>query len=147
MSSHFLKNESETIDFGKKISTQLHVGDIVKITGSLGAGKTTLVRGIVEGFGGNPDLVHSPTFSLVHEYECPTISINHCDFYRLEPNSMLPEFGGLEFFDEEKLYLVEWPERIRLFESITPSRFKTVHLEHDATGRIVNFSTNLKILD
>lgn len=143
----FLPNEAATIKMGKKISTQLRAGDIVKITGSLGAGKTTLVRGIVEGFNGNPEIVHSPTFSLVHEYECPTISINHCDFYRLEPNSMLEEFGGLEFFEEEKLYLVEWPERIRLFESITPSRFKTVHLEDCADGRNIIFSKNFQILD
>lgn len=147
MKSFFLPNEAATLEFGAKIITSLRVGDIVKITGELGAGKTTLVRGIVQAFGGNPDLVHSPTFSLVHEYECPTISINHCDFYRLEPNSMLPEFGGLEFFDEEKLFLIEWPERIGLFQSITPSRLKTVHLQHDANGRIVNLSSNFQNLD
>lgn len=135
----FLANEQETLDFGVKLSQYLRKGDIVKITGQLGAGKTTLVRGIVQGFGGDYQEVHSPTFSLVHEYYCPTISINHCDFYRLEGISSLEEFGGLEFFDEEKLFLIEWPEKVGLFQSITPERLIDVHLEQKGNGRQIQF--------
>ena len=139
----FLANEQETIDFGVKLSQHLRKGHIVKITGPLGAGKTTLVRGIVQGFGGDFSQVHSPTFSLVHEYECPTISINHCDFYRLEGISALEEFGGLEFFEEEKLFLIEWPEKIGLFQSITPERLIDVHLEQKENGRQIQFRQKL----
>src|SRR4051812_41818743 len=110
----YLPDEAATVEFGKKISTGFSSGNIVKIIGPLGAGKTTLVRGIVSGLGGNPAEVHSPTFSLVHEYETPRFAINHCDFYRLGDKTELEELGGLEFFSEEKLTLVEWPERVNL---------------------------------
>ncbi len=143
----YLPNEASTIEFGRQVGAELRPGDIVKITGSLGAGKTTFVRGVVEGMGGNPDEVHSPTFSIVHTYESPIGLINHCDFYRLEPRSELQEFGGLEFFDEEKVFLLEWPERVRLFELITRDRLIHVHLEHDADGRYARLSSTKKIFD
>lgn len=96
-----------------------------------------MVRGIVAALGGNPAEVHSPTFSLVHRYETPNEIVNHCDFYRLEPNSQLDEFGGLEFFEESEIFLIEWPERIGLWNSITSDRLLHVDLRHDAIGRIV----------
>jgi tRNA threonylcarbamoyladenosine biosynthesis protein TsaE len=122
---------------GKEFSQRLTPGSIVKITGPLGAGKTTLVRGVVAGLGGNPEAVHSPTFSLVHDYASPSFSIKHCDFYRLPEQSELEEFGGLEFFDSDSIYLIEWPERFRLWESITPDRLLEADLQHDADGRVV----------
>lgn len=147
MVTQFLKDEAATLAWGRRLSAALRAGDIVKITGPLGAGKTTLVRGIVAGLGGNPDQVHSPTFSLVHEYEIPSGTVNHCDFYRLEGASELAEFGGLEFFDEEKIFLVEWPERIRLWKFITRDRLIDVDLQHDADGRMLRVSSTRKILD
>lgn len=136
-----LSSAEETESWGRAWSTQLKCGNIVKITGPLGAGKTTLVRGIVAGLGGDPEQVHSPTFSLVHEYETATEIVNHCDFYRLQPNSLLDEFGGEEFFEEPRIFLVEWPERIGLWQSITPERFLHLDLQHDATGRILRISS------
>ena len=130
-----LPDEASTIDLGLRISTYLKPGDIIKITGELGAGKTTLVRGLVLGLGGDPAQVHSPTFSIVHEYLCPTGLINHCDFYRLEQGSELDEFGGAEFFSDNKFYFLEWPERIRLENLVTSDRLLHVHLEHEADGR------------
>jgi tRNA threonylcarbamoyl adenosine modification protein YjeE len=147
MEMPFLPNEASTIESGRQLGARLSPGDIVKITGDLGAGKTTFVRGIVEGLGGNPDQVHSPTFTIVHVYESPTGLINHCDFYRLEPRSELQEFGGLEFFDEEKIFLLEWPERVGLFQYITRDRLIDVHLEHDADGRFLRISSTKKIFD
>lgn len=147
MWTQFLKDEAATIAWGKRLGAALRAGDIVKITGPLGAGKTTFVRGLIAGLGGNPDQVHSPTFSLVHEYESPSEIVNHCDFYRLEGSSELEEFGGLEFFDEEKIFLIEWPERIRLWEFITRDRLIDVDLQHDAGGRILRVRSSRKILD
>jgi tRNA threonylcarbamoyladenosine biosynthesis protein TsaE len=124
-------------EFGREFAARLAPGSIVKITGPLGAGKTTLVRGVVAGLGGNPEAVHSPTFSLVHDYASPSFSIKHCDFYRLPENSELEEFGGLEFFDSDSIYLIEWPERFRLWGSITSDRLLEADLQHDAGGRVV----------
>lgn len=137
MSGQRLTSAEETESWGRSFAARLKAGDIVKITGDLGAGKTTLVRGIVAGLGGNSSEVHSPTFSLVHRYETPNETVNHCDFYRLEPDSQLDEFGGLEFFAEGEIFLIEWPERIGLWQSVTPERLLRLHLQHDADGRII----------
>jgi len=140
MENIFVPDADAMEALGKKFSQRLTPGSIVKITGPLGAGKTTFVRGVVAGLGGNPDSVHSPTFSLVHDYTSPTHSIKHCDFYRLPENSELEEFGGLEFFDSDSIYLVEWPERFRLWESVTPGLLLEADLQHDALGRVARFS-------
>ena len=136
----FLATEADTLAFGMEIAPRLRPGDIVKITGALGAGKTTLVRGIVEGLGGNPTDVHSPTFALVHHYEVPSGQIIHCDFYRLPNGSELGEFGGLEFFESDSIFLVEWPERVELFNSTIPNRLLGIDLAADAGGRLVRLS-------
>jgi tRNA threonylcarbamoyladenosine biosynthesis protein TsaE len=129
MEEIILPDAAATEEFGRKIAPRLRTGDIVKITGPLGAGKTTLVRGLVAGLGGEPGDVHSPTFSLVHEYRAGPLPIIHCDFYRLPKGSEMEEFGGLEFFEDEKIYLIEWFEQTGLVESINPRRLITVDLE------------------
>jgi tRNA threonylcarbamoyladenosine biosynthesis protein TsaE len=132
---------------GKKLVQALKPGSIVKITGPLGAGKTTLVRGVVAALGGNPDSVHSPTFGLVHQYATPTNSVFHCDFYRLPQDSELEDFGGLEFFESDSIFLIEWPERIRLWEYIIPSRLIIVDLQHDSGGRVLRTDALTQIVD
>ena len=127
-----LFSEADTEAFGALLTKFLRSGDIVKITGPLGAGKTTLVRGIVSGLGGNLATVHSPTFSLVHEYSTALLPVIHCDFYRLPKNSGMEDFGGAEFFSEQKLYLIEWPERVEAVLSVTPNRLLGVDLRVDA---------------
>lgn len=143
----FLPDLAATIRIGQKISSDLAAGDIVKITGPLGAGKTALVRGIVLGLGGDPDSVHSPTFSIVHEVKTPSVLINHCDFYRLGGDPDLEDFGGLEFFSPEKLHLIEWPEKIRLWQSITSNRLFSADLQYDSSHRKIFLDGFSKIVD
>ncbi len=142
-----LKSEVETEAFGAWLSTFFRAGDIVKITGPLGAGKTTLVRGIVSGLGGKIGAVHSPTFSLVHHYCAESLEVIHCDFYRLPNNSGMEDFGGAEFFSEQKLYLIEWPERVESVLSGIPNRLLGVDLQDDAVGREAVLSGDWQIVD
>lgn len=147
MESIFLPDEAATEEFGRNFSRQLKAGNIVKFTGPLGAGKTTLVRGIVAGLGGNPSSVHSPTFGLVHQYQSPSFPIIHCDFYRLPQDSELEDFGGLEFFESDSIFLIEWPERIRLWEYVNPNRLIDVDLQHDSMGRRLSWNAMTRIVD
>src|SRR3989338_6149625 len=124
---------------GAALASEFQAGDIVKITGPLGAGKTTLVRGIVSGMGGNTAEVHSPTFSLVHEYCTKSLRIINCDFYRLPKDSDLADLGGPEFFDGSNLYLIEWPERIETLLSDIPNRLLGVDLRVDANCHSTKF--------
>ena len=130
-----LASEADTIAFGVALAARLKAGDVIKITGPLGAGKTTLVRGLVQGLGGDPAEVHSPTFLLTHHYQAGFLEIIHCDFYRLPNSSRLEEFGGLEFFESDSIFFIEWPERIQLFESSIPNRLLGVDLRDNASSR------------
>lgn len=145
--SHALQNLADTRALAKKITPLLEEGDIVKFTGSLGAGKTTFIRYLVEALGGDPSIVHSPTFSLMHQYPTEKINVIHCDFYRLDAGNNLEDFGGLEFFDQPFLYLIEWPEKIRLWNSIIPERLIDVNLQSNENGRICEISSTKIILD
>jgi len=127
-----LFSPNETESFGMALSPYFRAGDIIKITGPLGAGKTTFVRGVVSGLGGENSSVHSPTFSLVHQYCTALMPVIHCDFYRLPNDSEIEDLGGLEFFDEANLYLIEWPERIQRILSTTSNRLLGVDLQIDA---------------
>ena len=143
----FLPDEEATIAFGLWLSRFLQVGDIVKLTGCLGAGKSTFVRGFVQGMGGNSSEVRSPTFNLVHSYSSEICPIIHCDFYRLPKGSALEELGGLELFELNSISFIEWPDQTILFQCSIPNRLLSVDLQHDAGGRIVRIYGDWQIVD
>ncbi len=107
----FLANESRTREFGSELGKQLLPGDVVALYGNLGAGKTTLVRGLVQYFSGADTEVPSPTYTLVQTYETNSFTICHFDLYRIESPNELDELGWEE--SEDAVFLVEWPERAK----------------------------------
>ncbi|PLX28455.1 tRNA (adenosine(37)-N6)-threonylcarbamoyltransferase complex ATPase subunit type 1 TsaE [Candidatus Parcubacteria bacterium] len=116
---YITKNSDETRIIGKNLSTQLKGGDIVLLHGDLGAGKTTLTKGIVEGFGIDPNDVVSPTFTLMQEYQVDKSAseqvskLVHIDTYRLEDEEQLREIGVEDYLGEKNtVCLIEWPEKI-----------------------------------
>jgi tRNA threonylcarbamoyladenosine biosynthesis protein TsaE len=100
---------------GRDLSPRLRSGDVVLLEGELAAGKTTFVRGLVEGLGGDPDLVSSPTFVLLQSYACGTGEItvlHHVDLYRVAENVGDLREIGLEdtLSDPTAVIAVEWPK-------------------------------------
>ena len=94
---------------GAALAARLHAGDVVALTGPLGAGKTTLVRGVLAALGHGGE-VPSPTFAIVQPYDALALPVAHADLYRIEEPDELEELG----LDERLLdgaLLVEWPER------------------------------------
>jgi tRNA threonylcarbamoyladenosine biosynthesis protein TsaE len=103
------KSEEETIEIGAVIASHLPAKATVLLIGNLGAGKTTLAKGMVQGRGaGQPDEVSSPTFTLIHEYGT---AVYHIDLYRLDRPEQVANLGLDEIFDRDALVLVEWGER------------------------------------
>lgn len=98
-----------TLALGRRLATALSAGDVVGLTGELGAGKTMLIKGICAGLGVT-DAVTSPTFTLIQEY-FGTIPVYHFDFYRLENVSDIEDLGLDMYFDSEGVCLIEWAER------------------------------------
>ena len=104
------QNEAETAAFGVRLAATLRTGDVVRLEGPLGAGKSTLARGLIRAASGATD-VPSPTFTLVETYETDSAAIWHFDLFRLEDRSEVWELG-LEDALETGIALIEWPERI-----------------------------------
>lgn len=117
----------ETIEVGRKLSSLLPERGAVLLIGNLGAGKTTLVKGIASDRGAaDPDEVSSPTFPLIHEYGDPP-RLFHVDLYRLDTEQEVLSLGLDEFLDRKALTLIEWGER---FPALWPANTPRIHLEH-----------------
>jgi tRNA threonylcarbamoyladenosine biosynthesis protein TsaE len=130
-----IHTEEEMRVFGSQLATQLEVGDWVAIDGPLGAGKTVLCTGILQGLGFAGE-VASPSYAIVHHYDPPELSIAvaHADLYRLNDVAELDELGLAEE-RSERLVLVEWAERGRL-EYAKPSHHLRIDPQADGTRRI-----------
>jgi len=100
----------ETIELGKNLASQLKPGEILALSGQLGAGKTTLIQGIAEGLGVK-DYVTSPTFILINEYQ-GRLPFYHIDLYRLEDADQIEELGLSEYFEKGGVVVIEWAERM-----------------------------------
>ena len=102
-------SEEETIALGERLAAELPAKMAVLLIGNLGAGKTTLAKGIVKGLGAaRPDEVSSPTFTLIHEYGP---GVYHVDLYRLDRAEQVATIGLDEIFERRAVVLVEWGER------------------------------------
>jgi tRNA threonylcarbamoyladenosine biosynthesis protein TsaE len=103
-------SEEETIELGRRIARDLPKRAVVLLIGNLGAGKTTLAKGIISGLGAAPpEEVTSPTFTLIHEYG--EGRVYHIDLYRLDDAKELQTLGLEEIFDRDAVVLIEWGER------------------------------------
>ncbi len=102
----------ETIAYGRQLAGELSPPLIVLLRGDLGAGKTTLVKGIAEGFGAaRAEEVTSPTFTLIHEYRGPNITLYHIDLYRVDTQRDLETLGLDDLIAPNCILLVEWGEK------------------------------------
>jgi tRNA threonylcarbamoyladenosine biosynthesis protein TsaE len=104
----------ETIRYGRDIATQLQAPILVLLSGDLGAGKTTLAKGIISGLNAaREEDVTSPTFTLVHEFHC-SFPVYHVDLYRISGFSDLESLGLEDIFLSPAVVIVEWPDRFRM---------------------------------
>src|SRR6478736_8971937 len=111
MTALMTKGADETVAVGAAVGSQLRVGDLVVLTGELGAGKTTFAKGLARALGVT-DRVTSPTFTIVQEYD-GRVPVAHVDVYRLERIQELHDFGFEELLDS-RVTVVEWGEAIAL---------------------------------
>lgn len=136
-------SEEETLLFGKTLAALIEQGDIICLYGNLGAGKTCLVKGIAEGLGIKPELVNSPTFTLIHEYHGSNMTVYHFDAYRLKSVSEALEIGAEEYLFGDGVSLVEWPEK--LGNLIPPSAIRIQIEKAGATLRTFEVKTGTTV--
>lgn len=108
-STIFLSDEIATEAIGKKLAAVVKSPCIIFLKGELGAGKTTIVRGFLRGFG-YQDIVKSPTFTLVEPYRFELCTVYHFDLYRLNHPEELEHMGIRDYLTDDAILLVEWPE-------------------------------------
>lgn len=105
-----IADEAAMVALGRRLAALLRIGQLVFLRGDLGAGKTTLSRGILQGLG-HEGAVKSPTYTLLEPYEATRIPVYHFDLYRLGDAEELEWLGARDLLAGQALSLVEWPER------------------------------------
>jgi tRNA threonylcarbamoyladenosine biosynthesis protein TsaE len=130
---------AQTVRIGQRLGEHVRAGDVILLSGTLGVGKTQLVKGVAQGLG-SPDMVTSPSFVLVNEYqagpEAAGMGIYHADLYRLDDPAELYAIGLEEVWQaQHDVCLIEWVERA---EGYLPAEHLAIHMQHlDETKRIV----------
>lgn len=112
------ESEEDTKLIGKEFATRLNKGDVVVLTGELGAGKTKFTEGILQFYKLDAE-ISSPTFNIVNEYSNESVIIYHFDVYRLEDEEEFYAIGGEEYF-EKGICLIEWGE---MFAGVLPNKY------------------------
>lgn len=121
-------SSEETTELGRRLARELRPGSIVLLRGDLGAGKTTLVKGIAEGFqAARAEDVTSPTFTLIHEYRGPEVTLYHIDLYRIDTQRELDTLALDDLMTSKSILLIEWGEK---FERFAAERDAEIAIEH-----------------
>ena len=135
-------SQEETIEFGKTIAANLKSGDILLLLGDLGAGKTTLVKGIAERLG-IENTITSPTFTLMNVYPLKKSQnsihqLVHIDTYRLESEEELRAIGAKDYIDDPRsVSIIEWPEKLQALFQDTQTKKVVFQTTDDPNERII----------
>jgi tRNA threonylcarbamoyladenosine biosynthesis protein TsaE len=130
--------ETATLALGERIGTRVEPGDLILLSGQLGAGKTVLVRGIATGMGIDPALVRSPTFVLHHIYSAGARVLHHIDLYRLGPSADIRLLDIDEMLESGGVVVVEWGEHAAREQDAPAS----ISIDIDADGsRVITLAS------
>jgi tRNA threonylcarbamoyladenosine biosynthesis protein TsaE len=134
------QSAEETVALGRKLAAMLAPPKLVLLRGELGAGKTTLVKGIAEGFhAASEEDVTSPTFTLVHEYRAPSVNLYHIDLYRVDTERELETLALDDLMAENGVLLIEWGEK---FPHLARERDVEIALQRvGESGRRIQLTT------
>ena len=135
MRSFTINSEGEMLEFGAKLASALRSGDIVTLSGGLGAGKTTLARGLVQSLCPG-EIVPSPTYTLVQTYAMPDYELWHCDLYRLEHPNEAYELGLIDAMGDV-VCLLEWPDRLG---DLLPEKTLDILISFEGEGRLISLT-------
>ena len=131
-----LPDEAATLAFGAQLAQTLQAGLVIYLHGDLGAGKTTLTRGLLRGLGFSGK-VKSPTYTLVEPYTISSLYLYHFDLYRFADPYEWEEAGFRDYFNRDSVCLIEWPEKAA---GLLPAPDLLIRLAPSGTGRSVEIA-------
>jgi tRNA threonylcarbamoyladenosine biosynthesis protein TsaE len=134
------KSQEETIELGEKLADHFRGGDILLLNGNLGAGKTTLVKGLAAGLGVKSEIT-SPTFTLMNIYPANLATIKklvHIDTYRLKDERDLEEIGVEDYINSPDVFcIIEWPEKISRLLKNKKTTIITIEAQNENKRKII----------
>lgn len=133
-----LADEAATLDFGARLATAIEPGLVIYLHGDLGAGKTTLVRGLLHA-AGHVGKVKSPTYTLVEPYTLPDYTLYHFDLYRFTDEEEWEAAGFRDYFNHQSVCIIEWPEKA---ENILPTPDINISFTIQSAGRKVSVTAH-----
>jgi len=129
--THYIASDlNSMLDCGRMIAAEVPIPAVIYLQGDMGAGKTTLVKGMANHFD-YPNVVTSPTYNLIHEYPCDNAHIAHLDLYRLESAEEIEMLGLFDLISNRSLLLIEWPEK---GEGYIPSADYRIQIDQQNLG-------------
>jgi tRNA threonylcarbamoyladenosine biosynthesis protein TsaE len=116
MTQTALENEAATVAYAQKLAGQIKPGQVIALSGELGAGKSVFARALMRAFGVTDEALPSPTFALIQTYDGQTCDgkdcrIAHMDWYRLDDTDAVEMLGVRDYFEPPWITIIEWPER------------------------------------
>lgn len=136
----FLESDRDTINFGRQLSQLISAPFTLYLTGELGAGKTTMSRGIIQSMG-HQGAVKSPTYTLVEPYEFDKHNVYHFDLYRLSDPEELEYMGIRDYFNDKSICIIEWPDKGLDF---LPKADLKLNLAYVGHSRVLTICANTK---
>jgi tRNA threonylcarbamoyladenosine biosynthesis protein TsaE len=141
MKNIICENQEKTKALGHRLGALLQDGDVLCLTGDLGAGKTFLTTAMAESLGVEAKDVTSPTFSLLNIYHGRKLVLKHFDLYRLNREEELDDIGFYEYAGGDGITFIEWAE---LFPQALPEEHLTIRIENQGEGREVTLEPHGK---